>query len=159
MLSDEVVELLRKNKLLALYHEVCEEITRLRDYQWKIAYYFISLSGGLIALMVSNTIKPIMTCSIKYIITIVQLLSAFYSIYYLETNHRHLTLQRNIRRHIEELLQYYDEGVYSSKSLLPADWKGKRITRMFQRVGLLTPLMTMVSLVQFFAIYLIWKIH
>lgn len=144
--------------LLALYHETWGEISRLRDYEWKIAYYFISLSVGLIALLASNTFKSFLTYSVRCVLTIVQVVAAFFSIYYLEMTHGFLTQQRNIRRHIEELLGFYDAGAFAKESVLPAEWKGKRITKKFQRVGLIVPLMSMVLLVQLFSIYIIWKI-
>lgn len=76
-----------REALVALYHETWGEITRLRDYEQKIAYYFVSLSAGLIALLAGNALQPFLSYSVRWALTIVQVVAAFFSIYYLEMTH------------------------------------------------------------------------
>ncbi|MHC4462062.1 MAG: hypothetical protein ACYS30_11615 [Planctomycetota bacterium] len=145
--------------LIALYQETWGEITRLRDYEWKIAYYFSSLSGGLIVLVFSLSLQCALTVWLRCALTGFQVAATIFAIYYLETTHRQLTLQRNIRRSIEELFGFCDPGVWRKKAILPEEWKGKQISSSFQRMGLLVPLMVMVLLAQMLSIFVIWKVN
>ena len=145
--------------LIALYHETCGEITRLRDYEWRIAYYFTSLSVGLIALLLTQTFQSLLTTSTRCLLTGFQIAAAGFTIYHLGTTHVYLTLQRNVRRSIEELFAFCDPGVFLEKAILPEKWKGKRISSNFQRMGLLVPLMVMVLLVDILCVIVIWGSH
>lgn len=147
----------KADALIALYHETWGEITRLRDYEWKIGYYFTSMSFGVILLFSQKDLKSILSNEIKIIITIIQCLAALFSIYYLEKTHRYLNQQRNFRRQIEEIFEFYDINKYSSDPVLLKDWKGKRISKNFERMGLLIPIMVMVLLIQGFSIFIMWN--
>jgi len=142
--------------LMALYDKTWSEITRLRDYEWKIAYYFVYITSGLIALVATSTIQMILTDTLRWILTIAQIVAMFFAIYYLDVTHGHLTQQRNFRRGIEEYLRFYDDGVYGAHPVLPREWKGLRITKAFERLGLVVPLISMVVLTQIFSIYILW---
>ena len=144
--------------LLALYQETWAEITRLRETQWKIAYYFVSLSAGLIILLTNDNVRPVLGFSVRIALTLLQVISSVFAVIYLEMSHRYLTQQRNIRRQLEESLGFYDAGVYAPVPILPTEWKGKRITHWFQRMGLIVPLMTIVIAVQALTVYLIWNV-
>jgi hypothetical protein len=148
-----------EKSLLALYEATWGEITRLRDYEWKIAYYFVGLSVGLITLLANDSIRPVLSCQLRIALTIIQAVAAFFAVFYLEMTHRYLSEQRNIRRQVEEVLGFYDPGKLAPTSLLPSHWRGKRITSSFQRVGLLIPLMSMVVAVQGLTVYLIWHVR
>ena len=140
--------------LLTLYRETWSEIARLRNSEWKIAYYFVSLSAGLIALIHTGDVKCLLNTHLRWVLTVVQALSGVLAIFYLEKAHQYLTRQRNIRRRIEEVLGLYDDGSHAMGAILPAEWKGVQITRWYQRLGLLVPLALMVIYVQGFTIYL-----
>lgn len=144
--------------LLALYTEVWGEIHHLRDYQWKITYYFVSLGAGLIVLLLSQSAKPLLSFGVRVVLSIVQVAAAILGVFYLEMTHRYLTVQRNIRGHIEDILGFRDRDLYAHDSVLPHEWKGKRMSHSFQRMGLLVPLMAMLLVVQGFSVYLIWKV-
>jgi len=138
--------------VLALYEQTWAEINRLRDYEWKIAYYFASLSVGQIALLTSGSFRDLLTPWLRSGLTIVQVLGALYSLFYLDKTHEYLTQQRNIRRGIEEYLRLDGCG------FLPAAWHGKRVERKFERLGLVIPLAFAVLAVQAICVYLIWTI-
>jgi len=148
----------KQEALISLYHETWSEVNRLRDFEWKIAYYFVSLTGGLIILIANDTLRLFLTFFLKWVLTIFQFIAIFFSIYYLDKTHSDLTQQRNIRREIEEVLRFYDRGIYKKNSILPEKWKGVRITKKFERLGLLVPIVVTVILFQLFGIYIIWKI-
>jgi hypothetical protein len=144
--------------LLALYHETWAEITRLRDYEWRITYYFVSLSGGIMALVVSGGVDRIISYPLRWAFTVIQIAAASLGLLYIRVTHGYLTEQRNIRRRIEETLGLYDAGKFGPESPLPAEWKGQRITTAFQRLGLVVPLMLTVLLAQGLSIYLTWSV-
>jgi hypothetical protein len=139
--------------VLALYEQTWAEINRLRDYEWKIAYYFVSLSAGQIALLTAEAFRDLLTPELRGGLTIIQVLAALYSLFYLDKTHDYLTQQRNIRRSIEEHLRLDECGV------LPGEWHGKRIERKFERLGLVIPLGFAVLAVQAICVYLIWTIQ
>ena len=139
--------------VLALYEQTWAEINRLRDYEWKIAYYFASLSVGQIALLTSESFRDLLTPELRSVLTIIQVLAALHSLYYLDKTHDYLTQQRNIRRSIEEYLRLDECG------FLPASWHGKRVERKFERLGLVIPLAFAVLVVQAICVYLIWAIQ
>jgi hypothetical protein len=139
--------------VLALYEQTWSEINRLRDYEWKIAYYFASLSIGQIALLTSESFRDLLTLELRYGLTVIQVLAALYSLYYLDKTHDYLTQQRNIRRGLEEYLRLDECG------FLPAAWHGKRVERKFERLGLVIPLAFAVLAIQAICVYLIWTIQ
>jgi hypothetical protein len=139
--------------VVALYEQTWAEINRLRDYEWKIAYYFVSLSAGQIALLASESFRDLLTPELRVVLSIIQVLAALHSLYYLDQTHEYLTQQRNIRRGIEEYLGLDECG------FLPGQWHGKRVERKFERLGLVIPLAFAVLTVQIICVYLIWKIQ
>jgi hypothetical protein len=142
--------------LLALYDETWEEIRRLREFEWKIAVTFVSLSGGFVVLICSDSFRPLLTFQLRWILTAVQIGAIIFGIYSLWKTHKYLTEQRNIRRTIEHVLKFHEDGVFTKDSLLPAAWKNKSVTFRFQTFGLLVPLALIVLFVQALAIYITW---
>lgn len=139
--------------VLALYEQTWAEINRLRDYEWKIAYYFVSLSAGQIALLASESFRDLLTTELRCVLITIQVVAALHSLYYLDRTHDYLTQQRNIRRGIEEYLGLDGCG------FLPGEWKGKRVERRFERLGLVIPLAFGVLAVLGICVYLIWTIQ
>jgi hypothetical protein len=148
----------RHQSLLALYDEAWEEIRRLREFEWKIAVTFVSLSGGFVVLICSDSFKPLLTHQLRWILTIVQVCAIVFGIYSLWRTHEYLTVQRNIRRTIESVLNFHEDGVFSQDPLLPSLWKDKPVTFGFQALGLLVPLVLIVVFVQALAIYITWVV-
>ena len=146
---------LRADALGHLYRETWREIGRLRDYQWRIAYYFASMSIALLVLIHSGALATIDLSWLRPTLLAVQALQMCVAQFYLEKTHEYLTQQRNIRRTIEEIFDFYTPGVYGAEPILPAHWKGVRITRRFQRLGLVVPLSIFLLLVQLFVLYFI----
>ncbi len=149
----------RHAALLSLYERTWEEIQRLREFEWKIAMTFITLSGGFIALVCSDGFKPLLTPSLRAWLIAVQACAVVFGVYCLIATHRFLTQQRNIRRTIEGVLAFYDPGVFTQNALLPEEWKGKRVLFRFQTYGLLIPLMLTVLVVQTLTMHLTWVIN
>ena len=149
----------RHDSILSLYERTWEEIERLREFQWKIAATFITINGGLIALLCSNELKPLLTPKLRWWLTVGQCFATVFGAYCLITTHRFLRQQRNIRRRIEEVLGFYDKSIFTDEPLLPEHWKGKRVTLGFQAFDLLLPLIAIVLIVQGLSLYFTWTIE
>ena len=145
------------DSLRALYHETWEEISRLRDYEWKVTYYFVTLSGALIVFFLTDNARPLLGPHLRCVLTFVILLSLGLGIFYLEVTHRYLTQQRNIRRDLEDVLGLY-EPLLARPPVLPAQWKGVRITSWFQRLGLVVPLMITMVVSHALCLFVLWSV-
>ena len=148
----------RHEALLSLYERTWEEIVRLREFEWKIAVTFVTLSGGFIALICSDGFKPLLTTALRWWLTAVQVFAMLFGVYCLIATHKFVSQQRNIRRSIEEVLGFYEKGVFTFTPVLPETWKGKPISFRFQAFDLLIPLTLTVLIVQALTIYLIWSV-
>ena len=145
-----------------LYHETWGEIHRLRDLEWKIAAYFLTLSAGLLALLVSDHVQNLLSGRMRLALTLIQIVSAFFAVYYLRQTHTYLTEQRNIRRRIEHVFGFFEDDIFKdgnpNPSILPGTWKGMTVSNRFQFADLLVPLGLIVLVVQGLTIFVIWKI-
>ncbi|MCI0556349.1 MAG: hypothetical protein L0287_35860 [Anaerolineae bacterium] len=150
-------ELQSKEALYALYHETWEEITRLRQFEWRIGYYFLTISIGLIALLLDASFQLLLDHYLRFVITVVQIISGLFAVYYLIVTHGYLTEQRNIRRNIERVCGFYDKNIYRPESVLPETWNDP-VTKAFQFRNLVVPIASVVILVQLFSIYILWNI-
>ena len=143
-----------------LYHETWGEIHRLRDLEWKIAAYFLTLSAGLLALLVSDHVQNLLSRRMRLVLTLIQIESAFFAVYYLRQTHNYLTEQRNIRRRIEHVFGFFEDDMYKpgEPAILLGKWKGQTVSNRFQFADLLVPLGLIVLVVQGLTIFVIWKI-
>ena len=144
--------------LTALYHETWGEIHRLRDLEWKIAYSFVTLSAGLIALLTTDVVRALLSARIRWILTVLPTMSLVFALAHLNKTHNYLTEQRNIRRKIEDLFGFSESGIFGTEPVLPEAWKGNVITHRFQRTGLLIPLMLMIVVIFGFTVFMIWSL-
>lgn len=150
-------ELYSKEALLALYHETCAEIARLRQTEWRIGYYFLTLSIALIALTLNESFLIFLEKWLRFVLTVVQVISCIFGLYWLYTTHKFLTEQRNLRRKIENLLGFQEPRVYTPKGVLPEAWK-EPITNRFQWGSTVLPIAVAVVLVQLFSMFVLWKV-
>jgi len=146
-----------------LYHETWGEIHRLRDLEWKIAAYFLTLSAGLLALLVSDHVQNLLSRRMRLALTLIQIVSAFFAWYYLRQTHNYLTEQRNIRRRIERVFGFFEDNLFKvgeveEPSILPGQWKDETVSNRFQFADLLVPLGLIVLVVQALTIVVIWKV-
>ena len=142
--------------ICALYDATYLEITRLRDYEWRIAYYFILLSIGAAGLVVAESTRALLSVPMRSAITVVLGLSMIFGTYYLWQTHVWLTQQRNIRRQLEDLMGFYEGRIYTEEPVLP--WKGQLVRRTFQTFDVVLPLGGgMISFISF-VIYILWRI-
>lgn len=146
-----------KEALLALYHETCAEIARLRQTEWRIGYYFLTLSIGIIALTLDESFQLFLEKWLLYILVFTQVASAVFAYFWLDKTHGYLTEQRNLRRKIENLLGFHEPEVYTLEGVLPEAWK-EPITNRFQWRSTVLPIAVAVILVQLFSVFVLLNV-
>lgn len=142
--------------LVQLYEATYSEISRLRDYEWRIAYYFIVLGLAALGLALSADIRPHITVPLQWLLSFFLGTGQVLGLYLLGQTHLWLTQQRNIRRRLEDLMGFYDKGIFADESLLP--WKGRLVRPSFQLFDLVLPLGGGIVIVNTFAIFLVWVV-
>ena len=145
--------------LRSLYHETWAEIARLRDSEWKITYYFVSLNAASIVLFLTQSFSALLTTPIRILFTAAAVMTLLFAIYHLQKTHGYLTEQRNIRRRIEELLHLFEAPAGQPDAVLPAKWKGVTVPHSFQRAELVIPLMATVVVAHILTLYVVWRVH
>ena len=104
-----------------LLREINIEITRYRDYEWKIVVWSVALSWGLF-LFSSTKTSDLFQGSTLYLTDVLTSLLIFIGTVLLSAHllfiHGELTTNRNWRRQIERAL-----GLYNQPSILPARWR------------------------------------
>lgn len=148
--------LAEESALLALYERTWEEISRLREYEWKIAYGSVTLTAGFVAAINVENIRQNLTPVVRIFLTVGLSISAVLAVYYLVVTHRYLTEQRNIRRSLETVLGLFEPLGTEAVQVLPIKWKGQKVSPRFQRLELVVPLAMMLIAVQAFAIFVLW---
>ena len=145
------------DSILALYHEISEEIARLRNTEWRIGYYFLTLGVGLIVMLLDESFQRLLDLWLRVALTMIQVLSGVFAIYYLYKTHVYLTQQRSIRRKIERMLGFCDPGIYAFDSVLPEGWK-QPVKYTFQLRNLVLPIAFIVVVVQVFSVFILWTV-
>lgn len=149
--------------LLALYEVVCEEIHRLREFEWKIAAASVVLTGGFIAVLANERVAPLLAgyvgrVSVRCFVSTAQLLATLFGIWCLHVAHGYLTDQRTIRSDIERALGFHEPGRYvPGAAILPQRFR-KRKAYLFQVRGLVLPLVLLMLTLQIIAGYIVWTL-
>lgn len=141
-----------------LYQAVCAEINRLRDEQWRISYYFISVSLGMIYFFSStSTDKELIdNCAIRVICVFVQFAAVIMFIHHILTTHRYLTMHRVMRRKIEGRLGVQNLTDTDGETILPIGWQGNAVDKFFEFNTVIVPLSMFVLLLQGLSIWQAW---
>lgn len=150
----------RLENLRALYESTVLEVTNLRDHEWRITEYFILLSAGIVGLVVSDSIRPLLTYEVRLALTIIQVVAMFVGCLLLCKTHYYLTKNRHLRRRIERILRFHETNVYlKAESILPTRWKTEDVRFTFQLWDLFIPLQVATLLAQIASICLLWKLQ
>lgn len=140
------------------YESVCGEIGRLRDEQWRLAYYFISLSLGILFIFMSPEKNIIIISNKAFGIAaiLVQISAILLFTYHMLQTHRYLTMHRAMRRSLEGLLGYQDTKDLNGDCIMPAEWHGNAVDRFFEFNSIIAPLLLFVWLLQLLSIWFAW---
>ena len=114
----------RNTVLLALYQQTNQEITRYRDYEWKMVVWTIVLMAGVVtAVRTMTTVPSSHKISIQILLCLFTGVAAIYGIWHIRFIHIQLIWNRILRRKIERVLEFYEEGAYLQQdSILPSSW-------------------------------------
>lgn len=155
------------SSLLKLYEQTTNELQKLREFEWKIAATFVTFTGALIALILSDKILPILnmaslnylpfTNPVKALLTILQICVGLFGLWCLWVTHSYVTTQRVIRREVESKLGFHRPGIYGLEAVLPIHFSTKKGFG-FQLIGLILPLSLLIILTQALSIFLIWNV-
>jgi len=107
--------------LRILYNQVNQEITRYRDYEWKIVIWSIALSWAVFVfsrLYVQETFLGDIRFWIDLGVIVIIMLSTFLLSAHLIFVHGELTTNRNWRERIRQML-----GIYEEPSVFLPEWK------------------------------------
>lgn len=112
---------------LALYQETNNEITRYRDYEWKLPTW----TAGLLIFIITgaNQIDSLdIDCGkayiLKTVLAVVAVVATVFSCWYIYFLHERLTANRKIRRLLSNLFGYSEvDSFVQGKSLLPEKYK------------------------------------
>lgn len=112
--------------MLALYQDVNSEITRYRDYEWKLPIWTAALLAAIVG--VANQIDSLgFDFGKKYILKTVlasfSVAATAFACWYIYFLHSKLIENRKIRRLISNCFQFSDEGIYAEYALLPEKYK------------------------------------
>lgn len=152
-------ELKTRESLLALYQSVQNDIGFYRNWEWSITIYYAVLSTGVIGLITNESINKILKTWHLIGLTIIQLAAIYYSIRHLHKAHWHLSWNRHLRNKIENLLGFFEEGIYvKNEPLLPK--KFNEIPKYYS-IGYteyVFPFLIFLVLYELVTIYLIWTL-
>lgn len=149
--------------LLALYVVVCEEIHRLREFEWKVAAASVVLTGGFIVVLANERVVPLLTgfigkVSVRCYVSTAQLLATLFGIWCLHVAHGYLANQRSIRSAIERALGFHEPGRYlPDAAILPQGFHESK-SYLFQVRGLVLPLVLLMITLQLIAGYIVWTL-
>lgn len=148
------------DRLIALYQSVINEISVLRNQEWKITQLFVLFGVGVIGLCLNEESSAYIKIPwINIIIIIIEIFVVIFGSYHLLRTHKYLTLHRQMRRKVEEKLKFHDKDFFNlDKSILPEKWKSP-LKFKFELFSLLLPFLVFNIVVQLFAIYLLLKLY
>ena len=140
------------------YQTVCGEINRLRDEQWRLSFYFISVSLGLIYVYIStgSAREFVDNNTIRCICAGVQIVAAVLYLYHILQTHSYLTAHRLMRRKLEGLMGIQDLTDTGGETVLPIGWQGNAVDKFFEFNTIVVPLTMFVLLLQVLSIWLAW---
>lgn len=115
----------RDDLLISLYSQTYGEITRYRDMEWKIWYWTVALMAGIVSLA---RLSGVELSAVRWFLSGVVIILGVYGIWHIRFVHIQLTWNRKMRRRLERMFKFYDEGVYADEAILPKSWKEKDVS-------------------------------
>jgi len=138
-----------------LYAIVQQEITRYRDYEWKITSWTIAIIGGIVAATQAIAFEDAHRGVVKTLLVVLTVVVAGYGIWHLCFVHSKLTENKMIRRELDGVLKFFEMNVYAECSLLPDRWNRQPIRFWQAKVHLLS-WWGLIVVAAVYAMYAIW---
>lgn len=146
------------NSLLALYNAIQNDIIYYRGWEWNITVYYALLSTGIIGIVTNDKLKPHLQGWHLWGLTIIQALAVVLSIYHLFKVHNYLSWNRKLRNRIEQILGFFEDGVYFPEgSVLPPEYNQRKSYFLFELKEFIFPFIFVLLAYEVFTIYIIWK--
>lgn len=139
----------------AFYDGVNREITRLREEQWKLSYYFVVEGMGVIYLFSDNRIEAFLNIYVLLLGVALQAGCAAVYLLHLHTNHRYIGRARALRRRLEHFFGLYDLKTPSGEQIMPSEWRPLTVSKWFEYDTVVAPLMLFVLSVQGGSLYVV----
>jgi hypothetical protein len=112
----------RFTALLALYNHTYDELSRYRNLEWTITSYMVVLLGTIATTSQTEFVRNL-NAWLRFSLLLFVVVLYVYGLTELWFLHSQLTIQRNQRRKIERILEFYEENRYlSGQSLLNREW-------------------------------------
>jgi hypothetical protein len=102
--------------LTALYAETRKEITRYRDYEWRITSYAVALFAGCIALGLNKEFSDLWNGTIKGVFMTLLALTTIVAFCFLLHSHYKYIEQRKRRTMLDKILGFSSKGFFEEGS-------------------------------------------
>ncbi len=105
--------------VLALYNNVYQHIRDYKATQWRVLAMIVAVLAGIVAASKIGFTSENVEVAVRTLLSVVAVTIGVYGCWHLLDLQRGLTWQRQVRRKIERMWQFHDEGVYCEGTLLP----------------------------------------
>ena len=103
---------MRVRILTALYSETRNEITRYRDYKWRITAYVLTFFAGCIALELNNEFSKLWSSLIKGVFITLLTMAGAVALGFLGYSHSKYLEHRARRKVLDAILDFTSEGQF-----------------------------------------------
>src|SRR6266511_2983782 len=113
----------RIRALVALYSSTRTEITRYRDYEWRITAYALALFGASIALSLNDKFRSLWSERAKGVLAVLVVLIGVIACVFILYFNRKFGQHRDRRQRLDDILGFTKPGVFADdpKALLPVE--------------------------------------
>jgi glucan phosphoethanolaminetransferase (alkaline phosphatase superfamily) len=108
----------RLRVLVALYNNTRAEITRYRDYTWKITAYVVTILGAILALSVNSRFLSLWSEMIRNMFRILVVLFSIAGSVLIWYFNRKFTNHRTTRAELDKLFGFFEMGKFSEGVIL-----------------------------------------
>ena len=145
----------RHQALLHLYDHTHAEITRYRDYEWKITSWSLVLFAGIVAATNAVPVHATHRVCVQTLLMVITVVLAAYGLWHIYFVHKQLVWNQCLRRRMEVFFGLFDEKLCDGKTILPAHWRPV-VPPFFDHVSHIG---TFWSLIVLGAIYVLYSIR
>ncbi len=144
-------------ELLAnLYNNVYEAIRNYKSLQWQVVILVVGMFAGIIGLAQSSTLSMMTKPFLQWLFSIFCVWVAVASTWFIHHTTNRLVKQRRLRRRIEDIFGFFNEGIYGQGSVLNSDWKVKPVS-YWQDLGYLLSWWITIWVCTIFTLFVIWS--
>ncbi len=113
--------------VLAINDITHKEITRYRDYEWRITLWTVTLMAGIVAAVRSTNLSGPNQSGIQVLLTFFLLVVLCLGIGHVCFVHSRLVTNWKIRRNLDDQLGLFQKDAYFAGTVLPSEWERRSI--------------------------------